>query len=290
MKKKKIFIIIAIIIIALILLIPIPKEYVNDNTVEYNAILYSIKKYDTYWWDEFDELIHKEGLSIKVLGFEIYDNIQNEQVGIITLDRDKSYLSDFEIIGDKVKINCILTIKNNSEYRIKFNIRAYSDEDYKNGLLKSNELYVIEDEDKISEYIIEPNEEITNLKVSFVGEHGNNNQKVDRNIPDVIRLILVDKIFISNFKTYTASTPTQRVGGLIPYNVKSDLIIEIPEEYFLNLDSTMTYDKLISEIGEPSGTVGSGIARDYWRIGEDRYAVCTFFGNGLHFDIWEGNK
>lgn len=286
---KKIIFIVAIIVIVIILLAPIPGKYVNGN-IEYNAILYSIKKYNTYARNEFNKLTHKKGFSIKVLGFKIYDNVQEEQVGFITLNRNKSYLTDFEIINDKVKINCVLTIKNNSKYKIKFNIEAYSDEDYKNGLLKSNKLYVKDDEDKIHEYTIEPNEEITNLKVSFVGEHGNSNQKIDRNIPDIIKLIPVAQTSTSNFKTHPASTSTRRVGGLIPYNIKSDLILEIPEDYFQNLNSTMTYDELISEIGEPSGVVGSGIVREYWRIDEDRYAVCEFFGNFLHFDIWKGES
>ena len=68
------------------------------------------------------------------------------------------------------------------------------------------------------------------------------------------------------------------------------MINEIPEEYFLTLDSNMTYEDLILEIGEPSGTVGSGLVRDYWRIDEDKYAVCLPSADNLHFEIWEGNK
>lgn len=50
-------------------------------------------------------------------------------------------------------------------------------------------------------------------------------------------------------------------------------------------NNDMTYEDLVSEIGEPSGTVGSGIVRDYWRIGEDKYAVLW-----IEFEIWHGNK
>lgn len=94
----------------------------------------------------------------------------------------------------------------------------------------------------------------------------------------------------NKFKTHVATTSTKRVGGLIAYNIRCDLINEIPEDYFLNLDSDMTYDELISEIGEPSGTVGSGIVRWYWRIGEDKYAVCDIRMEHLHFEIWRGNQ
>lgn len=93
----------------------------------------------------------------------------------------------------------------------------------------------------------------------------------------------------NKFKTHVATTPTKRVGGLIPYNIKSDLINEIPEDYFFNLDSDMTYDELVSEIGEPNGTVGSGIVRWYWRIGEDKYVVCNMGMEHLYFEIWRGN-
>lgn len=93
----------------------------------------------------------------------------------------------------------------------------------------------------------------------------------------------------NKFKTHVAATTTKRVGGLIPYNIKSDLINEIPEDYFFNLDSDMTYDELVSEIGEPSGTVGSGIVRWYWRIEEDKYVVCNMGMEHLYFEIWRGN-
>lgn len=87
------------------------------------------------------------------------------------------------------------------------------------------------------------------------------------------------------FETHIASTPTETVGRLIP-NIRSDLIIDVPEEYFLDFNNNdMTYEDLVSEIGEPSGTVGSGIVRDYWRIGEDKYAVLW-----IEFEIWHGNK
>lgn len=94
----------------------------------------------------------------------------------------------------------------------------------------------------------------------------------------------------NKFKTRKATTTTERVGGLIPYGMTSDLINEIPEDYFLNLDSDMTYDELVSEIGYPNGTVGSGIVRWYWRIGEDKYAVCDIRMEHLHFEIWRGNQ
>jgi len=110
-------------------------------------------------------------------------------------------------------------------------------------------------------------------------------------------LILISVYIISlktdkkdKYETHKAVNSTERVGGLIPYNIKSDLIIEIPEEYFLNLDKNITYEQLVSEIGEPNGTVGSGIVRDYWRIDENKYAVCISWSDKMSCEIWKSNK
>ena len=78
----------------------------------------------------------------------------------------------------------------------------------------------------------------------------------------------------TKYKRHFTFTGTTRVGGLIPY-VQSNSIVDVSEEYLLSLNgSNMTYEDLVSELGEPSGTVGSGIIRYYWRIDKDKY-TCT---------------
>lgn len=105
----------------------------------------------------------------------------------------------------------------------------------------------------------------------------------------IIFVVSINKGY--KYERHIALTRTDRVGGLIAYNINSDFIIDVPEEYFLNInDSDMTYDELVSEIGEPSGTIGSGIVRDYWRIGEDKYAVCVPFPDTLYFYICSGDE
>lgn len=86
----------------------------------------------------------------------------------------------------------------------------------------------------------------------------------------------------AGFPSHPALTQTVTVGGLMAYNIISDEIIEIPEEYFAGLDG-MSYEEIVAKIGNPSGEVGSGIVRSYWRIGEDKYAV-WWYG----FEIWSG--
>ena len=83
-----------------------------------------------------------------------------------------------------------------------------------------------------------------------------------------------------DYRTHRALTPTKKVGGMITYNVRSDYIIEIPEEDIKGLvvGGNITRDELVKKYGEPSGTIGFGIVRDYWRIGEDKYAVLEWGG------------
>lgn len=77
-------------------------------------------------------------------------------------------------------------------------------------------------------------------------------------------------------KIRPAGRRTVWVAGLLAYNVDSDIILEVPEEYFLTLDPATSYDEVVSQIGKPSGTIGSGFVRDYWRIGKNTYAVCMW--------------
>ena len=91
-----------------------------------------------------------------------------------------------------------------------------------------------------------------------------------------------------DYRTHRAFTPTTKVLGMITYNVRSDYIVEIPEEDLKGLvvGGNITRDELGKKLGEPSGTIGFGIVRDYWRIGEDKYAVLEW-GGGL-FTIANG--
>lgn len=94
-----------------------------------------------------------------------------------------------------------------------------------------------------------------------------------------------------DYRTHRAFTVTTRVDGLITYNVRSDYIIEIPEEDFKGLivGGKITYEELIKKFGEPSGMFGSGIVRYYWRIGEDKYAVLNLMGGGFSIVNGEGS-
>ena len=84
---------------------------------------------------------------------------------------------------------------------------------------------------------------------------------------------------------------TLRVGGMIAF-VRSDSIIDISEDEFLTLAKESSYDEMVSKMGKPSGQVGSGIVRDYWRIRENKYGVVNYFGSKTRGipEIWTGEQ
>lgn len=82
------------------------------------------------------------------------------------------------------------------------------------------------------------------------------------------------------FGTHKAQASSMEVIGGFVYNVRSDRIIDIPDEYILSINKEAhTFDEIKEILGEPSGYFGSGIVRAYWRIGERRFAVCAFLGD-----------
>lgn len=79
MKKKSIIII--IIIIALILLFPIPFRLKDGGSIEFRALLYTVTKYHKLSTNPNQMYI--EGIGIKILGKEIYNNTNENITGEI---------------------------------------------------------------------------------------------------------------------------------------------------------------------------------------------------------------
>ena len=73
--KKKVFIIIAI-IIAVILLVPIPHRLKDGGSVEYKAILYTVKS--VHQIDHNSEFRYIEGTIVKILGVEVFNNTEEK--------------------------------------------------------------------------------------------------------------------------------------------------------------------------------------------------------------------
>ena len=74
--KKKVFIIIAI-IIAVILLVPIPHRLKDGGSVEYKAILYTVKS--VHQIDHNNATGYIDGTIIKILGIEVFNNTDLSQ-------------------------------------------------------------------------------------------------------------------------------------------------------------------------------------------------------------------
>ena len=79
MSKKVIIFI--IIIVGLILLFPIPMHLLDGGSVEYKALLYTITKYHKLApIEEGKDVTYIEGLGIKILGKEIYNNTKESEI------------------------------------------------------------------------------------------------------------------------------------------------------------------------------------------------------------------
>ena len=77
MKKR--LITIGIIIILLVLLIPIPTHLKDGGSIKYNALTYQITKVHslkTIFEEETSGKKYNEGIIIKILGFEIFNNVK----------------------------------------------------------------------------------------------------------------------------------------------------------------------------------------------------------------------
>lgn len=73
---KKLAIIIAL-ILAVVLLFPIPMYLKDGGTVCYKALLYEIQY--VHRLNALDESTYDNGIIIKVLGFEVFENINHEK-------------------------------------------------------------------------------------------------------------------------------------------------------------------------------------------------------------------
>jgi hypothetical protein len=115
-----------------------------------------------------------------LLYFAFYIINKNAVPQIIT--KESAY-SRFYVQNDKVFINCIITIKNNSDEPRKFSLCAIMNDDLKGGLLKQPKIYAFYN-DKKAIFNIKSDTKQT-YDVVFVGDYGGNLQKHDRSLPQI---------------------------------------------------------------------------------------------------------
>ena len=102
----------------------------------------------------------------------------------VTVDKENSFLSDFAVEGDIVKITCYITLQNTHAEDRLVELRAYSPEDVAGGLLKEPEM-------RSSERYSVPANDSAAYEVTFVGVHGGGMQKQNRLLPE-IRILIAD--------------------------------------------------------------------------------------------------
>lgn len=101
----------------------------------------------------------------------------------IHINYEKSFFSDFDVEEDKVYIECVLCIENNTGKQHKVKFIAESEEDKENGLIKDSKLNGYNEDLETSLFDIEPGE--NRITVIFVGNYGGVKQKVNRLLPKI---------------------------------------------------------------------------------------------------------
>lgn len=97
--KNKSIIIIVIIIVLIILLFPIPNKLKDGGTIEYKALLYIITDYHKIALEE-NEKEYLEGVKFEILGFEIFNSLEEKEEKIDKENIKKSNEENLELTGD----------------------------------------------------------------------------------------------------------------------------------------------------------------------------------------------
>lgn len=84
--KKKTIIIVCVIVAVLVLLVPIPMHLKDGGSVKYSALLYSVT--DVHRMDPVTDG-YEDGTIIKILGFEVYNNVQDAGADIMEFNEVK---------------------------------------------------------------------------------------------------------------------------------------------------------------------------------------------------------
>ena len=108
--------------------------------------------------------------------------VKNSEVEII---ENKSFLSDFEVIGNEVHIYCVVSLENNSSESKKIKLLGNFENEVDNGLLTSGilEAHFIEADSNVIN--IEGSSNINYLKIEFVGECAGGSVMSSRSLPQI---------------------------------------------------------------------------------------------------------
>lgn len=128
---------------------------------------------------------------IAIIMFVVVFLFVNDKERYIQIAEDKSYFSDFFIQGEKVYIECELTLKNSSSNNITFQLNAIMKDDVELGLLKDENLKGYYQDLANDIFTIGKNETKT-YSIVFVGDFAGINKKHDRKLPEIV-ITVVDE-------------------------------------------------------------------------------------------------
>ena len=173
---------------------------------------------------------------------------------------------DFHIENDKVYIECRLSLVNNSDESKKVGVVGIFDEDVKNGLLTESTIRGVINEGPVS-IELGPHQEMKNIEVVFVGTHGVNDKKANKNLPE---LNIIDSDGLSDKNVITVNR--------VDWKYEEDKI-SVSVDDLNNLQIGDDLDNIEDKIGQPDTWTGSGILWPVYFLKDRQYVVLTFDAN-----------
>ncbi|MCR4745859.1 MAG: hypothetical protein K5894_11625 [Lachnospiraceae bacterium] len=83
--------------------------------------------------------------------------LSHNKPGIQLIEKE-SYFDTFEIVDGETRIICVLSVKNNTNNDITFNVNAIFDQDYKNGLVSDKSIEGVWSDTGMTEISLAPKE------------------------------------------------------------------------------------------------------------------------------------
>lgn len=102
----------------------------------------------------------------------------------IKIEREDSWFSDFYIKENKVYIQCYITIRNDSNEDQYIKLLAHMEDDAKNKLIKHS-IVTGYDEKGSDKFFVPADSEINYIEVFFIDDYAGEEQKQDRNLPEI---------------------------------------------------------------------------------------------------------
>ena len=103
----------------------------------------------------------------------------------IQLIEKESYFDTFEIVDGETRITCVLSVKNNTNKDITFNVNAIFDQDYQNGLVSDKSVKGVWSDTGVAEISLAPKEKISYKKIVFSSKNAGCDTKMDRKLPKI---------------------------------------------------------------------------------------------------------